>query len=75
MCLNNEAIVVAYLFGSAVKGKMKTKSGVDVALIIREARLESFPRLSIMGSLRGHVEKTWTLCCSINSKVSATEKP
>ena len=51
MCLHNEAIIAAYLFGSAVKGNMKPTSDVDVALLIREAQINNFPVLTFMAEL------------------------
>jgi len=51
VCLKNDSILAAYLFGSAVKGKLKSTSDVDVAVLVEESLLDDFDLLSFMAEL------------------------
>jgi len=44
-------IAAAYLFGSAVNGRFKAKSDIDLALLFSDYNKDTFDRLAIMSSL------------------------
>ena len=52
-CRAEEAIIAAYLFGSAATGRMREKSDIDVAVLVSREHEESFPFLEFAASLEG----------------------
>jgi len=47
ICARHQAIIVAYLFGSAVKGKAEP-ADIDIAVLLERAHLQSFSILSLI---------------------------
>jgi uncharacterized protein len=50
VCRREEAIVAAYIFGSAASGRMHHASDVDLAVLVEFGREKSFPFLSFAAS-------------------------
>ena len=56
-CHREEAIIAAYLFGSAVTGRMQANSDVDVAVLVESEREIDFPFLAFAASLERACER------------------
>jgi predicted nucleotidyltransferase len=48
LCSREPAVVAAYIFGSVAKGKSGASSDVDVAVLLKETRLQDFSLPSFM---------------------------
>jgi predicted nucleotidyltransferase len=46
VCWQDDAIIAAYLFGSYAKGSPRAGSDLDIAVLVKEASLNSFSLLS-----------------------------
>jgi len=47
VCRQDEAIIAAYLFGSYAKGSPRAGSDLDIAVLVKEASVDSFSLLSL----------------------------
>jgi uncharacterized protein len=50
-CRREEAIIAAYLFGSAVTGRMGAISDIDVAVLVATEHEDDFPSLAFAAAL------------------------
>ena len=56
-CHRQEAIIAAYLFGSAVTGRMRATSDIDVAVLVESEREVEFSFLAFAASLERACER------------------
>lgn len=55
LCEKEQAIMAAYLFGSYAEERQKISSDLDVALLLNEKEMDSFPLLSFISNLERKV--------------------
>ena len=56
ICSKHRAVLAAYLFGSVVKETQGKPSDIDIAVLLDDTHLQSFPILSFISSLEKSME-------------------